>query len=666
MALSYRNVKNSASKNYTTYDFPNQLPLQDIIEGTLAFVKSVTSLYVYNNGWQPITIENEAPTFDSIPPATVFIPIGGTYSFDLAASDPDGIPITWSYEVVSGSTTVNTLNLSQNTFSFDALDDTLFTVRFKASDTVNEIISDTVFTITNQAPSAPIIINNDGISDTTAIYSDPTTVNDYQLSSVDPEGATPSFTATQTSGDDINTSITNNTLSVIMDYDAIPATFDITASDGKYTSTNDITISPELQNFDFSGTTDTATSGTSNTATPSWNGDVYKDRYVATSNGGTAKIFSIDEALGEMNLEATLDVPPVGDLPTGATGEYGLRADVKIYDDVLFISAPGNYFYEPTPADDPIVPGRVDIWTRTGTSWTYASSIISPSGLVENDGFGITMSIDRINNVLAVAASGSKTVHIYNISGSTLTLDSTIDVDNIVSSDTGTPIGAFEDWNELNGKWRIAGIKLDRNRLLLTDGANKLCILVRQDNSGVISWTAEPVLDRGVDVNTLNEIRYKFGYVDTSTAQYDLENDTIAFISSLNGDQMQVYELQQGTWTRVAYFPEGGEGTSNSIQYESRNPDNIHIRLKGSQIIMFWYTRYISNSQYYQTHAKVVYRKNSSGQWQPLTTTTDTFTNNANYIISSIAVSHNKVIDIRQVAAGFSVNQNFRYYQSTN
>lgn len=665
MTASYRNIKNSASKNYVTYDLQEDLPLQSVAQGTMAFVKSVSSLYVYSDGWQPIKLTNEVPVLDGVPPATVSIPIGSNFSFDLSASDPDGLPITWSYEVVGGSLSINTVDLNQNTFGFNALDDTEFTIRFTASDSVNETTSDTVFTITNDPPSTPILLN--GVSDTTAIYSDPTTVNDYQLSSVDPEGATPAFTATQISGDDINTSITNNTLSVIMDYDAIPATFDITASDGKYTSTNDITISPELQNFAFGFPTATATSGTDSTASLSYSGDVYKDRYVATTGYGKAKIFSIDEALGEMNLEATLDVPPAGDLPTGATGEYGGNADVKIYDDVLFISAPGNYFYEPTPATDPIVPGRVDIWTRTGTTWTYSSSIISPSGLVENDGFGITMSIDRINNVLAVAASGSKTVHIYNISGSTLTLDSTIDVDNIVSSDTGTPIGAFEDWNQLNSEWRLCGIKLDRNRLLLTDGANKLCILVRKDNSGVISWTAEPVLDRGVDINTLNEIRYKFGYIDSSTAQYDLENDTIVFVAGLNGLQMQVYELQQGTWTRVAYFPEGGEGTANNIQNGGRNPDNIHIRLKGSQIIMFWYALYISNSQYYRTHAKVVYRKNSSGQWQSLTPIVVTSTSGGSpTLISSIAVSHNKVINLWQTASGFSVTQYFDYYQSTN
>ena len=147
MTLSYRNIKNSASKNYITYNSPSDLPLVDRTEGDMAFVTSVNSLYIYSDGWQPIRIENQAPTFVNVPPSVVSVSNGSTYSFTLNATDPDGLPIIWSYEVVSGSTGVNIINLNNNLFNFSALDAVTFTIRFKASDTVNEVTSDTQFVI---------------------------------------------------------------------------------------------------------------------------------------------------------------------------------------------------------------------------------------------------------------------------------------------------------------------------------------------------------------------------------------------------------------------------------------------------------------------------------------------------------------------------------------
>lgn len=466
MALSYRNIKNSASKNYTTYDFPNDLPLQDVVEGTLSFVKSVTSLYIYNNGWQPIAIENEVPTFDSVPPPTVFIPIGGTYSFDLAATDPDGIPITWSYEIVSGSTSVNTLNLSQNTFSFDALDDTLFTVRFKASDTVNEITSDTVFTITNDPPSAPTLLSNGLLS---ASYSVPTTVNNYQFISVDPEGGNVSYTATEIENKDnlLNYLFTGDTLSAIIDYDVTPVVLNINASDGKYSSDSTFTINPLVPFFNMNASPSYADFANKEPTTDQdvfqrfgMGTNIYKDRMIVAapysddnpaaqfspSQVGAAFIYKIDDATDTFTLEQQLSSP-------NATTNSNFGIDCVINDDVAFVGIDGDG----TNSLSAAAAGAFEIYTRSGTTWTYSSIVYSPSPTTFGY-FGEVMSFDRKNNKLAVGAPGENRVYVYDVSGSTVTL-----ADTITSTGAQYPGTSYNVVSNGFGK----SVSIDRGRIAI-------------------------------------------------------------------------------------------------------------------------------------------------------------------------------------------------------
>lgn len=427
MSLSYRNVKNSASKNYVTYDFPNQLPLENVTEGTMAFVKTVTSLYVYNNGWQPIKLENEVPTFDNVPPETVFIPIGSSYNFSLAATDPDGIPITWSYEVVSGSTTVNTLNLSQNNFSFDALDDTLFTVRFKATDTVNEITSDTTFTITNDPPSTPTLLGGA----TTDVYSHTpqytTPVQSFTLASIDPEGATPIYSGKinpQSSpsayydNNILNWAISGDQLQVVSGFTSDPMYFDITASDGKYSSqTATIQITkgtPPDFNF-FPGYDQRIEHDGPNTDVFSQFGnvlDVYRDRIIVGAPNdddnpdaqfnpqqwGTARIYNIDQVNQTVTLEQKLDSP-------NRTVYSSFGSAVAIYDDVALVSMPGWSTGI----------GMVEIFTRSGTTWTQAGAFQG----TQNSLFGTDISLCKRSGRLAITAPGINTVYIYNQVGPT-------------------------------------------------------------------------------------------------------------------------------------------------------------------------------------------------------------------------------------------------------
>jgi len=413
MTASYRNIKNSASKNYVTYELPEDLPLSNIIQGTLAFVKSVSSLYVYDSGWQPIQLSNEVPTLNNVPPATVSIPIGGSYSIDLAATDPDGLPITWSYEVVGGSLSINTLSLNQNTFSFGALDDTSFTVRFTASDSVNTITSDTVFTITNQAPSAPTLLSDGTLSVTVSALEYGQTLN-YEFTSVDPEGASVIWSYAPPDEDPndviINSALSNNVLTIIPGQDTSRQVFDITASDGKYSTTSEFNFGLQRPVFPYN----TIQTTLNNPLTTNFNDyfggpgkktDLWKDFLIVgflASGVNRVYVYKKNQS-NQYVFEDELDPP------SGTFLSFGRC--VLIYDDYAYISANE----EVSPG---VAPGVVLIYQRGGSgTWTYVNKL---TGIDTNFGKTIDIFKDKliINN------------NYYTGSDSTWTLSQTISIPN--------------------------------------------------------------------------------------------------------------------------------------------------------------------------------------------------------------------------------------------
>jgi hypothetical protein len=440
MTLSYRNIKNGASKNYITYNLPGDLPLIERTEGDMAFVTSVNSLYIYSDGWQAIRIQNEVPELLSVPPATVSIPIGATYSFTLDATDPDGLEIIWSYQIISGSASVNVINLNDNQFSFSALDDTVFTVRFKASDTVNEVTVDTEFTITNQPPSAPTLLSNGGVTANIAIADIGSLVN-YQFTSTDPEGSSVTFSATPSASDDvslINYSVLGDTLSVIANRDSVgPLVFDVTASDGKYTATTPFNITRTAPYWDISSNGYQDRVEAASTTDPfnrfgdsldshkdylivgAYNDDDNPSGVFSPQNHGTAWVYKYDSVAGTYSLEQQLTSPNV---PSNAVGTiYG--HSVAIGESVAFVSAHGH------DGGNGVNSGSVEIFTRSGVTWTHAGQLLAPSPAAQNK-YGYTLAYhpnnDGTTGRLVVTAPGNNTVYVYGVSGSTCTLNQTI------------------------------------------------------------------------------------------------------------------------------------------------------------------------------------------------------------------------------------------------
>ena len=156
------------TEDYATID---NLPATGNQIGDQAFVASNNKLYIWNgSGWYSIALINATPTWDSggLPEAAYELDsIGGTATtITLAATDPDGFPIQWSYLVTdSGNDLATITNDSNGTFTITAksLADILsagydseggtFDVTFRASDGNNLATTLSEFTISFKSGS---------------------------------------------------------------------------------------------------------------------------------------------------------------------------------------------------------------------------------------------------------------------------------------------------------------------------------------------------------------------------------------------------------------------------------------------------------------------------------------------------------------------------------
>ena len=94
------------SSSTRVYPTVNQLPLTDLVVGTVAYVQDTNRLYVSNgNGWYNIALLNTgAPVITGGFLSSYEFETDGTpIVITGAVSYPEGFPLTWSYEVTSGT-----------------------------------------------------------------------------------------------------------------------------------------------------------------------------------------------------------------------------------------------------------------------------------------------------------------------------------------------------------------------------------------------------------------------------------------------------------------------------------------------------------------------------------------------------------------------------------
>ena len=129
------------------------LPMTGNEIGAMAYVQESNRLYIWNgSGWFEVALVNTNPTITAGGSATYELATDGTPTVvTLTANDPEGIPITWSYTVTSGSlggtTVTNVDNVFTITPSTNEADAGSFQLTFTASDGVNVDTSASSFSL---------------------------------------------------------------------------------------------------------------------------------------------------------------------------------------------------------------------------------------------------------------------------------------------------------------------------------------------------------------------------------------------------------------------------------------------------------------------------------------------------------------------------------------
>ena len=153
----------------TTYATAAALPLSGNTTGDQAFVSETGRLYIFTGaGWYNIALINTNPTITSGANASYGLSIDGTPTvLTLLANDPEGLPITWSYAVTTGSLANgggNTATVTQVGNEFTITPSTnqtyegIFEITFTASDGVNLATSASTFSLSWAPPTVEYLV----------------------------------------------------------------------------------------------------------------------------------------------------------------------------------------------------------------------------------------------------------------------------------------------------------------------------------------------------------------------------------------------------------------------------------------------------------------------------------------------------------------------------
>ena len=139
----------------TVYASVDNLPTSGNITGSQAFVSGTNRLYIWNgSGWYNIALINNTPTISGASSSYALAIDGTATTVTLVATDPEGLPITYSIASdTSGSTATVTQGTGSNTNVFTITPSTnsahagTFSLTFRASDGVNLATAVSSFTL---------------------------------------------------------------------------------------------------------------------------------------------------------------------------------------------------------------------------------------------------------------------------------------------------------------------------------------------------------------------------------------------------------------------------------------------------------------------------------------------------------------------------------------
>ena len=184
----------------TSYNTIDDLPLSGVNNGAQALVLSTNTLYIWNQGgWYKIALINTNPSISNVASSYTLSNNGSATEINIVASDPEGLPIT--YSLVS-DTSANTATVVQGTGantniftitpSTNSADAGTFSLTFRASDGVNiaSAVSSfsLVFSIVNSQYTSALI---------TSVGANLADNNDFVDSSTNSHTITPTGNVTQ-------------------------------------------------------------------------------------------------------------------------------------------------------------------------------------------------------------------------------------------------------------------------------------------------------------------------------------------------------------------------------------------------------------------------------------------------------------------------------------
>ena len=209
----YSNFKNTQArddgvlnKETVVYATINDLPLTDVFTGTKAYVQSTNKLYIFNNGgWNQIALINTNPSVSFDSSSYIMDSASGTPTvLTLTASDPEGIPLTYSYSFSPSNIVDSAID-----YSVDSSVLTLTTTSSSGSYNFKVFgsVSDGVYT-TSDSADVSLILQTMTLSSTASSVNegDSFTVNISSTGFSD--GTVVGYTITGVSASDINQSLT--------------------------------------------------------------------------------------------------------------------------------------------------------------------------------------------------------------------------------------------------------------------------------------------------------------------------------------------------------------------------------------------------------------------------------------------------------------------------
>ena len=366
------------------YATPNLLPTSGFTAGDQAFVTSNKKLYISTaSGWYAVATANLAPVITDNGLDTELVTGGSNVDVVLSATDPEGLPLTWTYEVTSGSIGGTTVSQVDNVFTFtpssNVADEGTFNITFTADDGINTSNVVKTFNLSNDPPVIGSYTSSyDFATDGTPII--------LTLTATDPEGQDITWSYNVTSG-------------------SLGSTATVSQAD------NVFTITP---------------------STNSSNGGEFTLTFIASdgTNSDTAAIaFSLSFGPTETKIQSS-DIQ--------IDDKFGSAVSIN-QDGTYAIIGTGE---EDGGAGDPISnAGAAYVFTRSGSTWTQQQKLVA-SDAQAADKFGQSVSISSTASHVIIGAqyedtggSNAGAAYIFTRSGSTWTQQQKIQSSDIQAGD---------------------------------------------------------------------------------------------------------------------------------------------------------------------------------------------------------------------------------------